>query len=66
MKRRAARGGPGAGRRDAMGYSAGAGVPFGAQAGQGRVAAQTFRLVWLVLAIRLALPVDISLPAAPV
>lgn len=33
---------------------------------RGRVAAQTFRLVWLVLAIRLALPVDISLPAAPV
>ena len=33
---------------------------------RGRVAAQTFRLVWLVLAIRLALPVDVSLPAAPV
>ena len=33
---------------------------------RGRVAAQTFRLMWLVLAIRLALPVDISLPAAPV
>lgn len=31
-----------------------------------RVAARTFRLVWLVLALRLALPVDVSLPAAPV
>lgn len=36
------------------------------QAGQGACGCQTFRLVWLVLAIRLALPVDISLPAAPV
>lgn len=33
---------------------------------KGRVPARAWRLVWLVLALRLALPVDISLPRAPV
>lgn len=39
---------------------------LGHRLARGHVAARTFRLVWLVLALRLALPVDVSLPAAPV
>ena len=33
---------------------------------KGRVPARAWRAVWLVLALRLALPVDVSLPKAPV